>query len=391
MIRAAGAPAVVETPGGVEGQSADIALLRRERAAEPSEGSGRPGTAAADAAPARDAADRRPAGAPRARGRRLGRRPTAPDSKRRRRRLRQPTAPGGGEVHKRATTGTARKAEDAHAGRPAPRPIPGPPSRHRGRAPAGSAAGSARSPGAPRVRPGHARRPAARRRADLADPAVSAAHLAAGHLATRPARPGRSPGAGTSCSPTRQAVAVQRVLPASRTASRSATACSATRRPACSATARWPPSLRYNILFVLAHALLLIGAYALVRQFGAGRTGAAVGRGRLRLRAVAARPGGPPRHRLGRRHPARPGHAGPRTRLVDAVRLPARPSPRRLGRGRAGWSPPGRSVSVSRSACRSRTCSARSCWSCWSRCRSAGCAPARPSARCSAGGCWSPT
>ena len=35
-------------------------------------------------------------------------------------------------------------------------------------------------------------------------------------------------------------------------------------------------ALRYNILFVLAHALLLIGAYALVRQLGAGRTGAAV-------------------------------------------------------------------------------------------------------------------
>ena len=34
--------------------------------------------------------------------------------------------------------------------------------------------------------------------------------------------------------------------------------------------------LRYNILFVLAHALLLLGAYALVRQLGAGRTGAAV-------------------------------------------------------------------------------------------------------------------
>ncbi|HET9518491.1 MAG TPA: hypothetical protein VFO77_12270 [Actinoplanes sp.] len=34
--------------------------------------------------------------------------------------------------------------------------------------------------------------------------------------------------------------------------------------------------LRYNILFALAHALLLIGAYALVRQLGAGRTGAAV-------------------------------------------------------------------------------------------------------------------
>jgi len=35
-------------------------------------------------------------------------------------------------------------------------------------------------------------------------------------------------------------------------------------------------TLRYNILFVLAHALLAIGGYALVRQLGAGRTGAAV-------------------------------------------------------------------------------------------------------------------
>ncbi|WP_372450897.1 hypothetical protein [Actinoplanes flavus] len=34
--------------------------------------------------------------------------------------------------------------------------------------------------------------------------------------------------------------------------------------------------LRYNILFVVAHALLLIGAYALVRQLGARPTGAAV-------------------------------------------------------------------------------------------------------------------
>lgn len=34
--------------------------------------------------------------------------------------------------------------------------------------------------------------------------------------------------------------------------------------------------LRYNVLFVLAHALLVIGAYALVRQLGARRTGAAV-------------------------------------------------------------------------------------------------------------------
>jgi len=34
--------------------------------------------------------------------------------------------------------------------------------------------------------------------------------------------------------------------------------------------------LRYNILFVLAHALLVIGGYALVRQLGAGRTGATV-------------------------------------------------------------------------------------------------------------------
>jgi hypothetical protein len=34
--------------------------------------------------------------------------------------------------------------------------------------------------------------------------------------------------------------------------------------------------LRYNIMFVLAHALAFLGAYALVRQLGAGRTGAAV-------------------------------------------------------------------------------------------------------------------
>ncbi|GAB3148710.1 hypothetical protein GCM10027290_33830 [Micromonospora sonneratiae] len=34
--------------------------------------------------------------------------------------------------------------------------------------------------------------------------------------------------------------------------------------------------LRYNILFVLAHALATFGAYALVRQLGAGRIGAAV-------------------------------------------------------------------------------------------------------------------
>ena len=35
-------------------------------------------------------------------------------------------------------------------------------------------------------------------------------------------------------------------------------------------------TLRYNVLFVLAHALLLIGGYTLVRQLGSGRTGAAV-------------------------------------------------------------------------------------------------------------------
>jgi hypothetical protein len=34
--------------------------------------------------------------------------------------------------------------------------------------------------------------------------------------------------------------------------------------------------LRYNIMFVLAHALATLGAYALVRQLGAGRTGAVV-------------------------------------------------------------------------------------------------------------------
>src|SRR3954468_15820542 len=35
-------------------------------------------------------------------------------------------------------------------------------------------------------------------------------------------------------------------------------------------------TLRYNILFVLAQGLLAIGGYALVRQLGAGRTGAAL-------------------------------------------------------------------------------------------------------------------
>uniref|UniRef100_UPI0009E75398 hypothetical protein n=1 Tax=Actinoplanes sp. TFC3 TaxID=1710355 RepID=UPI0009E75398 len=35
--------------------------------------------------------------------------------------------------------------------------------------------------------------------------------------------------------------------------------------------------LRYNLLFVLAHALLAVGGYALVRQLGAGRTGAVLG------------------------------------------------------------------------------------------------------------------
>lgn len=34
--------------------------------------------------------------------------------------------------------------------------------------------------------------------------------------------------------------------------------------------------LRYNIVFVLSHALAFVGAYALVRQLGAGRTGAAL-------------------------------------------------------------------------------------------------------------------
>jgi hypothetical protein len=35
-------------------------------------------------------------------------------------------------------------------------------------------------------------------------------------------------------------------------------------------------TLRYNILFVLAHALLVFGGYVLVRQLGSGRTGAAL-------------------------------------------------------------------------------------------------------------------
>ena len=121
--------------------------------------------------------------------------------------------------------------------------------------------------------------------------------------------------------------------------------------------------LRYNILFVLAHALLAIGAYALVRQLGARPTGAAVAGGGLRLRAVAARPGGPPGHRLGRRHPAGPGDAGPRARLVPAVRPAAHRTGMRAGPRRAGWSRPGRSASASRSVCRSGTYWPASCWS----------------------------
>ena len=93
--------------------------------------------------------------------------------------------------------------------------------------------------------------------------------------------------------------------------------------------------LRYNIIFVLAHALASLGAYALARQLGAGRIGAAVAGVALRLRAVAARPGRPPARALHRRHRAGAGHAGPRARLVAAARLPARAPARRLGL--AGW------------------------------------------------------
>jgi hypothetical protein len=80
-------------------------------------------------------------------------------------------------------------------------------------------------------------------------------------------------------------------------------------------------TLRYNVLFVLAHALLLIGGYALVRQLGAGRTGAAVA-------AVA--------------------FAYAPTGCDPSAGTPAGPRP-------GGWWPHGRSRWVSRWDCRSRT------------------------------------
>ena len=93
--------------------------------------------------------------------------------------------------------------------------------------------------------------------------------------------------------------------------------------------------LRYNILFVLAHALLTIGGYALVRQLGAGRTGAVVGAAAFayapwrlaqegHLDIVSA--GGIP---LALAMLAR-GHG-----WSHAVRLPAGSAPRRLGA--VGW------------------------------------------------------
>ena len=89
--------------------------------------------------------------------------------------------------------------------------------------------------------------------------------------------------------------------------------------------------LRYNIMFVLAHALATFGAYALARQLGAGRIGAAVAGVALRVRAVAAGPGRAPARALQRRHRAGAGHAGPRARLVAAARLPP------ASAGTPGW------------------------------------------------------
>ena len=106
--------------------------------------------------------------------------------------------------------------------------------------------------------------------------------------------------------------------------------------------------LRYNILFILAQALALVGAYALARQLGVGRIGARRRRGRVRGRAVAAGPGRAPARPLHRRDGARAGHAGPRPRRPLAPRGRRASADRRrakpgLGASPAGWSPPGSS------------------------------------------------
>ena len=93
--------------------------------------------------------------------------------------------------------------------------------------------------------------------------------------------------------------------------------------------------LRYNIVFVLAHALAAVRG---VRAGPPARRQPHRGRGRrggVRVRAVAALAGRPPARDLQRRHPARAGHARPRPRLLVPARLP--PERRHAGWALAGW------------------------------------------------------
>ena len=139
--------------------------------------------------------------------------------------------------------------------------------------------------------------------------------------------------------------------------------------------------LRYNILFVLAHALLAFGGVRAGPPARRGPHRRGGRRGRVRVRAVAARPGGPPGHHLGRRHPAGPGDAGPRARLVAAVRLPAGPPARRLGGRRlAGRRLAAQPRLLARPAVRVRAGRDRPGRRCARGCRSVGCAGQAPTA-----------
>ena len=89
--------------------------------------------------------------------------------------------------------------------------------------------------------------------------------------------------------------------------------------------------LRYNIMFVLAHALATFGAYALARQLGAGRIGAAVAGVSYAYAPWLLAQAGHLHVALQRRDPAGAGDAGARARLVAAARLPAGAPARRLG------------------------------------------------------------
>ena len=181
-------------------------------------------------------------------------------------------------------------------------------------------------------------------------------HPPAGHLGPDACRRGRWPGPGTSCMtdpaqlwhanaffPERYSYAFSDTLlgyaPLGHDRRRAP-------RPRCCATTSCSCWL---------HALAFFGAYALVRQLGAGRTGAAVAGGGLRLRAVAAGPGRPPARDLHRRDRAGAGHAGPRATAGRCGTATGPSAARQAGRWPAGWWRPGRSASASASACRSRT------------------------------------